>query len=672
MSFRLLLTTLVVGCISSAAAPPPEPLVLSGPSESTVGEPFALHVALPPQAPDGVGVILVLSLAGAGAGPCPPALAGTCLSLVEPVHIAGTNAASDALASFDFSMPPWAAGRTVSFQAIVRRPIGGVLSNVHQVESLPPVPTCTDECTTAGDVSCDDGSERVCGDHDGDPCLEWGAETSCHDGNVCTADVCLPGVGCGSEPASAVCSDTWTVFEQPVLVPTVSDADEGLDNVYAPDVMRIGGEWWMWYGAQGSDGHDRIMLAKSDDLVTWRKHPSWSNPVAVVPPGGANHVNDPSVVRHPDTGTFFMFYTEAAVGTDDQIALATSPNGEVFTRQGIVLDVGAPGAWDAHKVGRPSVLYEAGEFRMWFDGQINGIRHVGYATSPDGFTWTKYAGNPIVHGAGAIDVDRDSGLYVMVAEAVDGTLGWVGSDPVTWSTQGRIFPRSGQPYDAYGQVTPHLVVDEGALVAIMFGGASDGCWCHNRVGIAWPGSVPTSPGCDGCLGGVASCQEACELAGLGGGACGAPGSTDPAACCACDGGTLPQDCSLCLDGAATCEEACQGSGFDHGTCGNPGSTDPSDCCACTNDPAPQDCSQCLDGAATCAQACQGSGFDDGTCGNPGSTDPSACCACFDVPDCDGCLVGASTCTEACQGAGNSGGVCAVPGSTDPNACCACF
>ena len=45
-------------------------------------------------------------------------------------------------------------------------------------------------------------------------------------------------------------------------------APHGEGNVYAPDVMRDGKLFKMWYGGQGKDGHDRIAYAESVDAVT--------------------------------------------------------------------------------------------------------------------------------------------------------------------------------------------------------------------------------------------------------------------------------------------------------------------------------------------------------------------------------------------------------------------
>ena len=396
-----------------------------------------------------------------------------------------------------------------------------------------------------------------------DPCHDPGGfPLTCDDGIACTADTCVPGVGCSNTPDDGACDDgnicsqnkceagsgcvaadtepgpcqwpgNWFLSAQnPVLVPTPTDPDQGADNVYAPDVLFHDGKWWMWYGGQGSDGHDSIFVAWSSDLVSWSKHASAGNPVPVVDHGGANHVNDPSVVHVG--GTFYMYYTEAPTGENDRIYLATSADGISWTKKGMVLDVGAPGSWEPDRVGRPSVLYEDGQFRMWYDGQIYGVaRHVGYATSPDGYNWTKHSGNPVLLHQGAVDVDRVGDWYVLLSESGNGTLLFVAKNPAEWTSLGQLFGKSGQGYDAYGQVTPFLLVDGGAAKAILFGGASHSCWCKNRIALALPDGSPDIEGCNGCLVGYSDCDSACAAAGNSGGWCAAPGSQDPSACCAC-------------------------------------------------------------------------------------------------------------------------------------------
>ena len=388
---------------------------------------------------------------------------------------------------------------------------------------------------------------------------------------------------------SVVWPEDWFLLKfNPVLTPSAGTGVQGADNIYAPHILPHNGQWWMWYGGQGNDGHDAIFVAFSDDLVTWSKYGGNANPIPVVDHGSSNHVNDPSVVFVG--GTFFMYYTEAPVAEEDEVHLATSTDGLNWVKQGAVIDVGAPGSWESDRVGRPSVIHEDGEFRMWYDGQIFGVgRHVGTATSPDGFTWTKHSGNPIVLYEGAIDVQRVGGFYVMLAEGHNSTNHYTSFDGLDWQNEGTIFEKSGNSYDAFGQVTPHLVMQQGNPVAIFFGGASDVCWCKNRIAVAFPAGTQISDpgpieGCSGCLNGFPDCASACQGGGFATGVCALPGSTDPSACCSCSddggGGSSGQDCSECLVGASNCQEACQNIGFSSGVCAAPGSTDPDACCAC--------------------------------------------------------------------------------------------
>jgi sucrose-6-phosphate hydrolase SacC (GH32 family) len=63
-----------------------------------------------------------------------------------------------------------------------------------------------------------------------------------------------------------------------------------------------------------------------------------------------------------------------------------------------VLVAGDAGAWDEGGVSSPQVIYYDGLFHMLYTGRSSStpIRlAVGYATSEDGFNWTRYEGNPV-------------------------------------------------------------------------------------------------------------------------------------------------------------------------------------------------------------------------------------------------------------------------------------
>lgn len=67
-----------------------------------------------------------------------------------------------------------------------------------------------------------------------------------------------------------------------------------------------------------------------------------------------------------------------------------------------VLEKGEVGEWDSGYVFGGAVVYHDGLFHMFYSGSDDffadrtDIPSIGYATSEDGFTWTKYTGNPVL------------------------------------------------------------------------------------------------------------------------------------------------------------------------------------------------------------------------------------------------------------------------------------
>jgi putative oxygen-independent coproporphyrinogen III oxidase len=321
----------------------------------------------------------------------------------------------------------------------------------------------------------------------------------------------------------------------PVLSPIANRPNHGSDNIYAPDVVRLNPNvCFLYYGAQGSDGHDAIYLATSNDCVHWQNWPRHDLPMPVVDHDLANHVNDPSVVVV--NGTWYMYYTEAFVAEDDRIHLATSADGINWQKMGLVLDVGPSGSWDDFKVGRPAVIYENGLFWLYYDGNNRLNRHVGLATSADGIHFQKNP-NPLILNAGAVDVERIGDTFVAVFEGHEGTYAQTSADGLQWCERRLIFELTGQGWDAFGQVTPFIFKDQGMFMGLYFGGASDICWCRNRIGLAvraefMVGSDP-DVGCGGCVAN-SDCTQACRDGGYGvEGSCAVPGSDRGEACCAC-------------------------------------------------------------------------------------------------------------------------------------------
>lgn len=145
----------------------------------------------------------------------------------------------------------------------------------------------------------------------------------------------------------------------------------------------------------------------------WTRHPA--NPVLDIGPAQAwdsAAAGLQSVVLRG--GQYQMWYTG---GTDftiatERISHAVSPDGISWTKtpQPVLLP-GPAGSWDRGYVAAPHVIYHNGLYRMWYRGAadlttLDGAA-IGYATSPDGVTWTRQGAGPVLSPAGGATWDAN-------------------------------------------------------------------------------------------------------------------------------------------------------------------------------------------------------------------------------------------------------------------------
>jgi Tol biopolymer transport system component len=116
-------------------------------------------------------------------------------------------------------------------------------------------------------------------------------------------------------------------------------------------------------------------------------------------------------------GEFKMWYTGVDSGNIGRIGYATSPDGLVWAKYpgNPVLVEGAGGDWDDSSVMIPSVIFNGTGYQMWFGGQdASSVFRIGYATSPDGITWTKDLSNPVLEPTpGGWDESMVSGPFTI-------------------------------------------------------------------------------------------------------------------------------------------------------------------------------------------------------------------------------------------------------------------
>jgi len=132
---------------------------------------------------------------------------------------------------------------------------------------------------------------------------------------------------------------------------------------------------------------------------------------------------EPYEMYHPYVipgDTYRMWYTrEIASGDYENIGYATSPDGLEWTLANpAVLDpIDVPERFDSDKVGQGSVLWDEGIYKMWYWGDGPEIGNIGYATSSDGESWTRFDGSGI--GYSVYDRDMDgSGALALVSPCV--------------------------------------------------------------------------------------------------------------------------------------------------------------------------------------------------------------------------------------------------------------
>lgn len=159
------------------------------------------------------------------------------------------------------------------------------------------------------------------------------------------------------------------------------------------------------------------------------------------------------------------------------------------------------GDWDGQWVGKPTVLSDTTELKLWYDGRnVLGTQQVGLATSTDGISWTKYLSNPVLtgtvgqwdeHGERAAFVLKEGGVYKMWYEGSDGDVRQLGyatsGDGVNWTKHpgNPVLAAGPESYDrltaGHGSVINdrgvyklwyHAVGDSGPLIA--YATSSDG------------------------------------------------------------------------------------------------------------------------------------------------------------------------------------------------------
>ncbi|MCL4218544.1 MAG: glycosylase [Candidatus Hydrogenedentes bacterium] len=160
-----------------------------------------------------------------------------------------------------------------------------------------------------------------------------------------------------------------------------------------------------------------------------------------------------------------------------------------------VFEGAGPGHWDEHIRERGWILLEDGLYHLWYTGYAgsdDNPKYLGYATSPDGITWTRHPDNPVhdAHWVEDMTVVKRDGVYYMFAEGRDDQPHLLTStDRVHWTRQGQLAIRktTGELIAPGPYGTPAVFVEDGVWhllyerddEAVWLATSSDGLtWTH--------------------------------------------------------------------------------------------------------------------------------------------------------------------------------------------------
>lgn len=194
---------------------------------------------------------------------------------------------------------------------------------------------------------------------------------------------------------------TWKKYSDPVLLPGPQGAWDS-SQVGLGSVIWNGTLFLMWYSGSSPVTYvnGAVGLAMSLDGISWIKYSG--NPVLKPSAIDQRYIASPFVIRLIQT--YNMWYTGKSASDSQssqisRILYATSFDGITWTKwPSAVLTPTNPNSWDSGSVFSPAILYDGTNFGMWYSGLNQSYMNpgIGFATAPDGATWTKSSANPIL------------------------------------------------------------------------------------------------------------------------------------------------------------------------------------------------------------------------------------------------------------------------------------
>jgi predicted GH43/DUF377 family glycosyl hydrolase len=306
-------------------------------------------------------------------------------------------------------------------------------------------------------------------------------------------------------------STSWTRYAQnPVFTASGSSWDRSY--LSSSCVIRDGSEFKMYYTASDNSGYYRIGLATSSDGLSWTRY--GSSPVINVGPTGSwdrYYAFYPCVIKD---GSMYKMWYSGYGGSYYAIGYATSSDGKSWTKYSgnPVLTVGQYDQWDGYYAYMPCVIQDGSEYKMWYTGysQYTYTGAIGLATSTDGISWSKSPSNPCLAtgGPGSYDysifgcsVVKAANVYKMYYSGYDTNYYYniayaTSPDGSSWTKYNGnpLLARQGNGWEGNGVWSPSVLYDSAKLVYRMwYTGYSSSGYSGTSIGYAEGNGAPRAP-----------------------------------------------------------------------------------------------------------------------------------------------------------------------------------
>jgi len=213
--------------------------------------------------------------------------------------------------------------------------------------------------------------------------------------------------------------------------------------------------------------------------------------------GNSSEMDSPSIVK---VGTlWYMYYAIGISSSGHSIALATSPDGNSWAPQAVVISPGFSGAADSQSAGYEKVVLVGNTFHMWYSGSDSSYAYaIIHATSSDGRSWTSHG---VVLSATMLGISGflvtpyvlwNGTGYTMWFAAYNGTaiFLWraVSANGDVWTEARIVMSPAVNGYDDTGERWPFVIPQVGGFVMWYTCGSLPDpqiCRAHSADGANW-------------------------------------------------------------------------------------------------------------------------------------------------------------------------------------------